>query len=268
MSDNFERIFTGGDFYFRYAKGRSLLHGEEFHEHDEIIFYIGGGAKFISQSVQAALVPNAVVFVPRGTFHQLIYDNEDNYERCIFQFRGNGALDRLVKSVVGVARVDTSFDPCTMHIFNSLIKAVDEELSEYERSALLYSSFVKLIMDRKLFGWREEKNSTVLSSVTQRALEFIEENFSKSITLADVARDQHVSLSQLSHSFKSDLSISVYKYLNERRLSCAHELIKDGVSLGRAAALSGFCDYSSFFRIYKKKYGICPQERRKGLNLP
>lgn len=263
MSDFFERVITSDNFYFRFARGNSLLHGEEFHDYDEIIYYMGGGARFVSKNLQLELSEGSVVFVPRETFHQFIYHDEDKYLRCILQFRGGGDFESLVKNVVGEARVEST--PCERNakIFDMLILASASDLSAFEKENLLSSAFFQLIMEHRLFGWSDDKNKASFSVVTKGALRYIEEKYSENVTLLDIARSQHVSVSQLSHSFKRELSISVYKYLNEMRLSKVRELVKDGASLSHAAYLCGFKDYSSFFRFYKNKYGKCPQEKMK-----
>lgn len=262
MPDFFERIITSDNFHFRFACGNSLFHGEEFHDHDEIIYYMGGGARFISKNVQAELTPGSIVFVPRETFHQFVYHDEDNYLRCIFQFHGEGELSSFVKRVVGETRVVHNSNENVASIFNMLISASDIQLSAFEKENLLSSAFSQLIMEHRLYGWKDE-NTKSFSSITAGALKYIEKNYSVNLSLADIASSQHVSVSQLSHTFKRDLAISVCKYINEMRLSKVRELVKDGTSLSHAAYLCGFKDYSSFFRFYKNKYGKSPQEKIK-----
>ena len=49
----FVKEIIGFDFYFKHALGRSELHGEEFHDHDEIVFCLCTGVRLVSKKCQA-----------------------------------------------------------------------------------------------------------------------------------------------------------------------------------------------------------------------
>ena len=77
MSYFFENSIHSANYYFKYALGNSALKGEEFHEHDEIVFFLGGKAKFVSKNIQLDLLPKSLIFIPRESFHQFVYENEE-----------------------------------------------------------------------------------------------------------------------------------------------------------------------------------------------
>ena len=62
----------------------------------------------------------------------------------------------------------------------------------------------------------------------------------------------------MAKAFAKELGVSVHHYITDKRLLKAHLLLLSGASAGEACAASGFGEYSSFFRLYKKRYGKTP----------
>ena len=94
--------------------------------------------------------------------------------------------------------------------------------------------------------------------MAQEALDYIDSNLAQELRLDAVAQALGVSVSTLSHRFRKDLNISVYRYISEKRLSAVRRYMEQGLSLGAAAERSGFRDYSGFFRLYKSYFGESP----------
>ena len=91
---------------------------------------------------------------------------------------------------------------------------------------------------------------------------FIEENYALPLTLEDLAARFYVSSSTVSHLFKQKMGISIYRYVTQRRLIAAKELIAAGNLLETVSAQTGFSDYSAFYRAFKREYGISPKQYR------
>lgn len=92
---------------------------------------------------------------------------------------------------------------------------------------------------------------------------YIEANYRNPFSLADVAQAFYVSESTVSHLFREKMGVSFHRCLTQRRLIAAKELIRTGETLENVAIQVGFSDYSSFFRAFKKEYGVNPRQYRK-----
>lgn len=101
-----------------------------------------------------------------------------------------------------------------------------------------------------------------------RAMAYIEDNLHRKITLADVARQLYVSESTVSQVFRGKMGFSFHQCLTQRRLIAAKSLIQQGTPLETTAHRIGFPDYSTFYRAFKKEYGITPRQYRKILEYP
>lgn len=92
---------------------------------------------------------------------------------------------------------------------------------------------------------------------------YIETHLEEQITLADTAKRFWVSESKISQTFRQRLGISFYRCVTQRRLIAAKSLIAQGVPLNTVNERVGFTDYSTFFRAFKREYGIAPSQFRE-----
>ncbi|MBQ4611051.1 MAG: helix-turn-helix transcriptional regulator, partial [Clostridia bacterium] len=51
-----------------------------------------------------------------------------------------------------------------------------------------------------------------------------------------------------------------HRYIQQKRLMLAADLIKEGTPVAEAAAKCGYGDYSAFLRAFKKLFGVNPRD--------
>ena len=91
-------------------------------------------------------------------------------------------------------------------------------------------------------------------------IEYVDENFMERLSLDGVAEHFFVSRGKIIKEFREKLDTTFHCFLTQRRLIEAKKLIGEGETLETVAQMCGFSDYSSFFRTFKKEYGISPRE--------
>ncbi len=119
--------------------------------------------------------------------------------------------------------------------------------------------FSKMIVKREILEY---------SQCIQKAIQFIELNFDKQISLADVAN--HVSLSPeyLSRLFKEETGIKFIVYLNNVRLKNALKLLETtNLKVYEIAEKVGYANLSYFSTVFKKNFGNNPFEYKKKLDV-
>ena len=94
---------------------------------------------------------------------------------------------------------------------------------------------------------------------------YIEENYMKKVTLADISRDIHANASYLSRLYKSKTGQNIFDSINRMKLKKAKEHIAGGCRIFEAAELVGFEDVSYFSRVFKKLEGCSPREYEKSI---
>lgn len=103
-----------------------------------------------------------------------------------------------------------------------------------------------------------EKN---ISNILHKALEYMNNNFQKDITLNDVAKYTYVSTYYLSRLFTKELGKNFVDSLNELRIEKSKEYLKDPKFKSyEIAEMIGINDPHYFSKLFKKYTGTTPSE--------
>ena len=113
------------------------------------------------------------------------------------------------------------------------------------------------------------------SAIKQRAkrimaiTDYIDQNFQRKLLLGEIAQQEGLSLTYLSHFFKKTLGMSFQEYLNQKRFEYAcHLLFTTERTILDISLSSGFSNVRYFNELFMKQYGCAPKEYRKGGQVP
>lgn len=96
----------------------------------------------------------------------------------------------------------------------------------------------------------------LIQKVQDYILNHLEENLPSSKELAQMFGTNEFTLKE---SFRNLSKTSIYQFYNDERLKKAHLLIEQTIiPLTKIAMLSGFNNYTNFFKAFKKKYNVSP----------
>jgi two-component system response regulator YesN len=122
--------------------------------------------------------------------------------------------------------------------------------------------FLDKVMEacRNIITKREEQTSGAIA----RAKSFIEENYSRDISLDDVSRFVDISPYYFSKLFKEETGENFIEYLTNIRIERAKLLLQSKeVSIKNICVETGYSDPNYFSRIFKKQVGVTPTEYRE-----
>ena len=85
------------------------------------------------------------------------------------------------------------------------------------------------------------------------------------ISLEEAADLVHMSVRTLSSRFRRIMGRSVHEYQVSMKLESAYNALRTGHYTVREVALNfGFCDPFYFSRVFKQKFGVTPNEIKRG----
>jgi two-component system response regulator YesN len=107
------------------------------------------------------------------------------------------------------------------------------------------------------------------------AVNYIDANYDKPITLAEIAKASHLSVSRLAHVFKEQMGITLIDYLTSVRIERAKQLLlATEQNCTEICFQVGYNNQSYFTRTFKELVGMTPRQfrirnlRRRKISVP
>jgi two-component system, response regulator YesN len=118
---------------------------------------------------------------------------------------------------------------------------------------------------QSMIDYLRGKNEQILGSLyAHKAMDYINENYAKNLSVSDIAEQLNISTSYLNRVFKSKTGKSPLEYINGYRIKRSKELLMDkNYTLGEISAMIGYNDVHSFIKFFKKYESLTPGEYRK-----
>ena len=248
--------------------------GSHSHNYYEFYFFVNGNITMVIDKNEYILCPGDLVVIPPGVPHYaIINDPEKYYERFVFWI-STDYYDQLISTsdeygyIVDQAKHDglyifkfdeIQFNALQSKIF-SLIQEVHQERYGKETMINLYVSDLLMNINRSAYESKHSIKVKTEASLYEKLISYIDSHLTDDLSLDVLAEEFFVSKYHISHIFKENMGISIHKYVIKKRLNLFKDYIYRNDSINNAYLLCGFSDYSSFYRDFKKEYGISPNE--------
>lgn len=160
-------------------------------------------------------------------------------------------------------------------IIHSYVKEIKAELSgkksEYQLQvkSLLNMLLIKLIREFDYADKGNAVNSTQFKNI-QHILTFIDEHFNEQLSLNQLAELAGMSPNYFSAFFKKISGITLWDYINSKRINMAVQCIRNrdsGKNMLEIAILCGFNNTTHFNKMFKRITGMTPTEYKKNTYL-
>ena len=251
--------FQGEDFTFSHSydiepkDNHFPLH---IHDTHELFCLVKGKVGYIVEGHKYKLYPGTLLLMRSSESHKLIVNECSEYERYVINFNTeflteNGFDKKLLAPYfnrdLGQKNryLPKDFSHLTPLSFFEKIEIESKIVGE--KNAVL-ANFTALLSSLNLAFLNKSSKDTDESGI----ISFVNDNLTKDITIEEIAANVHLSPSQLSRVFKKLTGTSVHEYI------FFQEKLRLGESSVKASAECGFHDYSSFYRLYKKRFGTSP----------
>ncbi len=247
-----------------------------FHDYYECMLCIGGNVRFQVEDYTVELPPSSLIMLKPNQLHRPILLGLDvPYDRYILRI-SPAMLDSISTKKSNLAdsfqfnrfrpkRLSFSEKQALVTLFEESLKRILSP-DEFGTDILIKNSLTEtLIMICRLFlkPSPESELSVIRSRLTADVIQYIEARIHENISLSELAAEIHLSKHYLSRVFKQETSTSIYKFILQKRIIRARELLLQGQPPTDIYFQCGFNDYSNFYRAFRNEYGISPREYQK-----
>lgn len=256
-----------------------------FHHHDfyEIYLFLSGRVHYTVETRHYQLLPGDILLISPQELHQPVISRDDQapYSRIVIwmsaEFMRNigsvyscdpaWCFDVHSPDHTNLVRLDTAE---RKPVFDLAMGIVQQDNASDQYGGLLASAqltelLVYLNRHRPIDTHHSEQEST-LSNTLQAVVGYINAHLTESLTLDRLAEYHYISKYHLAHTFQQAMGTSVCRYITQKRLILAKQLLLENASLCQIHKRCGFNTYSSFYRAFRAVYGIAPREYRRAVS--
>ncbi|NLN42452.1 MAG: AraC family transcriptional regulator [Clostridiales bacterium] len=251
------------------------------HAFTEILYCEGGSVGYLLGGRKFRFSKGDLIFIRPGTPHQPLFSEHAQYpyERYALWI-SDSFMQKMSENIESIRLLDKYLDQNQQFLFHlneeesyktetileSIIKEYKEERIGWE--TMILSKVLELMIDfcRIIMYHETNKKETANEDLIDQIISYINKNLSEKITMDALSEKFYVSTSTIYNHFTEKLHVSPYKFILQRRLIKAKNLILQGEQLNSIWQQCGFSDYSTFYRAFRKEYSISPKKYRELLS--
>lgn len=241
----------------------------QYHYHDfhKIIVFLSGEVTYHIEGKAYHLQPWDILLVNRFAIHKPEISSSIPYERFILWIQDN-LQESLLTACFEKAR-ERSFNLIRLNSrFQERLKDILYELETSRNTDAFCSDLLAdclfrqfLIYINRIFlekSYIHDHHSYTYDSQIETLVRYINEHLDSDLSLQTLAQKYYLSKYHMMRKFKEETGYTMHSYINSKRLLLARSLIEDGLPVMKAARQSGFHDYTTFVKAYKKQFGSAP----------
>lgn len=249
----------------------------DVHIHDcyEIYYSISGGKQFLIDSYLYNFTPGDIFFINSFESHHLLSIEQNEHERIVIHIHPD--------YIKNLSTEQTNLDYCFS--FRELQHSNKRSLTTNEQKRFLYfihelsagehfgqdmldyATFIRLMVFLNDIFIREpeaniEKSMRYNKQHEQfnNILSYINQHLTQELTIQELSNHFFLCPSYLCSMFKKETGTTIKKYITAQRITLAKSLLTAGHSAQEACEMSGFVDYSNFFKTFTKIVGVSPRK--------
>lgn len=274
---NLDLLWHNKDFDIQHTvyESKESMADTHYHTHYEVYYqHVGDRYYFIKDSTYY-IKEGTLVYINTKDIHKTIEAYANKGERMLINFQrkfiegiaGEHANKLLscFEEEVGIIELTLAQKEEIEKLLFKMIKNNNEESSFYIQVLL---SELLILSNQYLKEQGERKRIQIIAAPkyerVNQITKYLSENYSKKITLEEVAKRFYISPYYLSRLFKEGTGFNLINYINYVRINKAKELLKaTELTITMIAGEVGFESTTHFDRVFKEIVGVSPLKYRK-----
>lgn len=266
-----------------YRRNAANISHEHWHHTFQFTVMLKGSMAVSINGAPYYLREGEGIFFNSNVLHCMNKDNRCRGRSCtvhispasIFSEKEISLYSRYVMSVLNTASCShIIFSPerdwhrKVLGYLREMLKEADRQEYGYELQLknLIGQIWVEILRNQPLsVSTKEEEKRAVKAERLKKMMVYVQENYSRKLSVKDIAEAVNVSESECRRCFQEILHQTPVEYITEVRIAEACRLLSDKeLTAVAVSSRCGFDDPSYFYRIFGKYMGMTPGEYRDG----
>ena len=255
-----------GDFeVYRYRS--TYMNEVALHHHDfyEIYLLLRGQVSYTVENHLYRMRPGDIMLVSPLELHQarIMTDAEPSYLESLSSPRTSltRCFDTTVPGHTNLLRLPGAGSAEMRRRLERLGELHQQDA--YGSDLLAAGCLVELLVELNRAAAERRGQQTADCSTDQvvdAVVSYINEHYNEPLTLDLLAEKFFISKYHLLRKFDAQMGTTVHRYILQKRLLIAKQLLAGGVAPSEACGYCGFGDYANFYRAFRSEYGATPRQ--------
>lgn len=247
------------------------------HNYYEFYFFLEGDVSILIEGELYPLKYGDMVLIPPGVEHMaVVHTDVIPYRRFVFWISMeycnrlmeiSSSYGYLMQNVLVKKNYIFHNDMITFHTIQyrifQLIEEIKSERFGRDAKVSLCVNDLVLQLNRIVYEQQNPKSEKEKQNLYRNIIYYIEDHLDEELSLERLSEQFFVSKYHISHVFKEQMGLSVHQYILKKRMQVSKAAILGDTSITDVYTMLGFKDYSSFYRAFKKEFGMSPKEYKE-----
>ncbi len=242
-------------YYVENTVGDPAMWERHCHAHYEFIVVLEGDVQLIAEGSTSSIKAGMAILIPPLCYHTILGNRSKKYRRVVISFE-----QTFIPAVL-----QPYFQERELPVvpFSLSHKQTFEKISRKPDSEFYYPLTESLVIQvlYEALSHYQETSAHDENNHLKPAIDYIDDHLCEKIQLRDLAKLTFQSESSFCRLFTSAMKITPKQYILRKKLALAQKMIFSGMPATVVAAQCGWSNYSNFYRMYLKQFGIAPTRK-------
>ncbi len=248
-----------------------------WHKELEILFVLNGSATLHIGQYAYSVSAGDFAFIPSNTVHMVLGETDVPFHFIAIVFHpnfirsfGNDSIQEKYLTPLYEWQFDCPYMIKNNPIYQALVLNIAAQYCEKEKGYELYIKIHLLELCHLLYQYAEgyqlerQESNDYRTSLIKEMMLYLQEQYTESISLSEMAEYFHISKGHLCRFFKEMTNTSPINYLNYYKINKSAQLLRDtDLEISAVAVQTGFNNISYYNRTFRRNMHMTPGEYRK-----
>lgn len=260
------------EIYHYYDRGMASIN---LHHHDfyEIYLLVDGDVSYQIEGRNYDLKPGDVILINSRELHQAqVNDMNKPYERIVLWLNRSFIRDLSTEQTdlatcfeapnhKNVIRANVERQQTFRGLLNRLLELKDYKGFGADLYPVAHITELLLYLNEEMTLVKQRPRVEVRKNrLIEGIIEYIADHLDEEIKIDDLAQIFFLSKFHLCREFKNQTGTTLHRYIVQKKLIHAKQLILEHLPITEVYQQSGFGDYSNFFRAFRNEYNMTPKQ--------